>query len=290
MHKFSLSEALKNAGRRMAAELASSLVPHSGEQGAAREQIVRTFLRSHLPARFDVSSGFVFDAHGTTSQQLDIIIADAMVTPRFEVAGGVRFYPCESVVAVGQVRTHCDSRRKVWDALSNLRSATGLDRSAGGQALCDRSGAPIDHQGDHLDRVFSFLFVVDKALEADSMREVLLEFVQRTPAHEWPNLVIALDRYLITYACDDGVCPNTIHARGIAVSEAQERSDALLEFYVFLSQAVSSTRVARVSSWHHLRKALAIDADVIYSLTGDPPPYLETLGGLPFEYPYDEGE
>lgn len=176
----------------------------------------------------------------------------------------------------------------MWDALTNLRSATALDRSAGGRALCDRSGAPIDHRREHLDRVFSFLFIVDKVLEADSTREVLLDFAQQTHPHEWPNLVVALDRYLITYACDDGVCPNTIHARGIAVSEAKDPSDSLLEFYVFLSQAVSSTRVARVSSWHHLRKALAIDADVIYSLTDEPPPYLSTLGGLPFRYPYDD--
>jgi hypothetical protein len=291
MKTFSLSDALSDAGQRMAAELSSRLVPHHGEQGSAREVVVQNFLRGHLPTRFDVCGGFVFDANGLVSDQLDIIVADATITPRFEVSGGIRFYPCESVVAVGQVRTRCDSRRKAWDALCNLRSATVLDRSASGRAQCDRSGAVLDHQRDHLDRIFSFLFVIDETLQAEAMRGVVLDFVERTPSHVWPNLVFALGRYLITYACDDGVCPNTVHARGISVAEHDAGNNTLLQFYVFLSQAVSSTRVARVSAWHHLKKAAAIEGDVIYSASEDPPPYLETINalvGLPFECPYEK--
>jgi hypothetical protein len=290
---FSLAELLTRSGERMSHDLTERLVPHRGEQGAARENVVREFLRSHLPSRFDVSSGFVFDSHGAVSSQIDIIVADAMVTPRFEVAGGVRFYPCESVVAVGQVKTHCDSRRKAWDALCNLRSVSTLDRSAGGRALCDRSGVPIDHKREHLDRIFTFLLVIDKVLDADSMREVILEYVQRSDSHTWPSIVFALGRYLATYACDDGVCPNTIHARGISVARDEDGNNALLQFYVFLSQAIVSTRVARMSSWHHLGNAASPNAEVIYSVRDDPPPFLETvnaLAGLPFECPYADDE
>lgn len=293
MTEFSLAELLRLSGARMASELAERLVPHRGEQGGAREHVVREFLRSHLPSRFDVSSGFVFDASGAVSKQIDIIIADATITPRFEVAGGVRFYPCESVVAVGQVKTHCDSRRKTWDAFGNLRSVSLLDRSAGGRALCERSGVPIDHTRDHLDRVFTFLFVTDRVIDPDSMREVVLDYVERSESHAWPSLVFALGRFLVTYACDDGVCPNTIHARGISLAREADGNDVLLQFYVFLSQAIMSTRVARVSSWHHLGIAARADASIIYSCADDPPPYLATLHsmtGRPFACPYDVDE
>lgn len=289
MSTFSLADLLTRAGHHMAEELDDQLVPHRGEQGGARERIVRDFLRSHLPARFDVSAGFVFDAHGAVSEQLDVIVADAMVTPRFEASGGVRFYPCESVVAVGQVKTHCDSRRKAWAALSNLRSASLLDRSAGGRAVCDRSGAAIDHKRDHLDRIFTFLFVIDRVLDGESMRKVVLDFVERSDSYTWPSLVFGLRRYLITYACDDGICPNTIHARGISICREDEGVNVLLQFYTFLSQAVVATRIARMSSWHHLARDTRANADVIYSSADDPPPYLEqvnALVGLPFECPY----
>lgn len=229
------------------------------------------------------------------SEQLDVIVADALVTPRFEVSGGVRFYPCESVVAVGQVKSRCDSRRKAWDAMCNLRSASLLDRSAGGRTTCDRTGKAIDHKRDHLDRIFTFLFVVDHILEAETMRRVVLDFVERSDSHTWPSLVFGLRQYLITYACDEGACPNTIHARGISVCREDEGNNALLQFYVLLSQAVLSTRVARNSSWHHLGQEARMNAEVIYSTFDDPPPYLEqvsALAGLPFECPYlsDEDE
>lgn len=68
-----LKDMLTHAGQRMALDLRQRLVPHHGEQGAAREEIVRAFLRSYLPKRFEVSSGFVFDAGGRISGQTDII-------------------------------------------------------------------------------------------------------------------------------------------------------------------------------------------------------------------------
>jgi hypothetical protein len=289
MSSFSLADMLKAAGARMASELSDRFVPHRGEQGAAREAVVRDFLRSYLPARFEVSTGFVFDAHGAASDQLDIIVADSMVAPRFEVAGGVRFYPCEAVVAVGQVRTHCDSKRKVWDAFENLRSAAELDRSAGGRALCDRSGAPIDHTRDHLDRVFTFLFVIDKCIKSEAMAKLVLDYAQRNSEHVWPSLVLSLGKHLTTYACDDGACPNTMHARGISSMLEEDGNNTLLQFYVYLSQALASTRVARMSSWHHLGRAASVNGDIYYSATDDPPPFLASLvGGFPPGFPYDD--
>jgi hypothetical protein len=289
---FSLAEMLQAAGARMASELSDRFVPHRGEQGAAREAIVRDFLRAYLPSRFVVSAGFVFDAAGAVSNQLDIIVADESVSPRFEVAGGVRFYPCEAVVAVGQVRTHCDSRKKVWDAFENLRSVSELDRSAGGRAVCARTGKPIEHTSDHLDRIFTFLFVIDKSIDADSMLNVMLDYVLRNEDYTWPSLVLSLGKYVMTYACDDGACPNTTHARGLSSLLEEDGNNTLLQFYVYLSQAITVTRVARMESWSHLGRAAAVNADIYFSTTDDPPPYLSTLLGGPFPpgCPHDDND
>src|SRR5690349_21683972 len=219
--RFSIGQLLSAAGRRMADELRERLVPHRGEQGAARETVIRDFLRAQLPLRFELSSGFVFDAQGNVSDQLDIIIADTMIAPRFEAAGGVRFYPCESVVAVGQVRTNADSKRKTWDAFCNLRSVAQLDRSADGRATCDGTSEPIDYKGNHLHRIFTFLFVIDGALDGETMREVVFDYATRSEPHLWPNLVFTLDRYIVTFHCEDGVCPNTAHARGVSLVRAE---------------------------------------------------------------------
>jgi hypothetical protein len=111
MNNFSLLRLLQASGKRMKEELRERLTPHPGELGSNREEIIRDFRRRYLPRRFEVSNGFAFDASGRVSKQLDIVIVDSQVCPRFETAGGIRFFPCESVVAVGQVKSSLTSRR-----------------------------------------------------------------------------------------------------------------------------------------------------------------------------------
>jgi hypothetical protein len=120
--KFSLELMLKAAGKRMRDDLAERMVEHPGELGGGREEIFRRFLRAYIPSRFEVSTGFAFDSRGNVSQQLDIVIANALVCPRFETVGGNRFYPCESVVAVGQVKSSLTSDADLRSALANLES------------------------------------------------------------------------------------------------------------------------------------------------------------------------
>jgi hypothetical protein len=247
-----LRDLLAHAGQRMALDLRQRLVPHRGEQGASREAIIREFLRAYLPKRFEVSTGFVFDADGRVSEQIDIIIADSLVTPRFEDPGGIRFYPCEAVVAAGEVRTAITSRTQLWDAITQLRSVSLLDRSANGRAVCYHTGEVIDHTHNHLHQIFTFLMILDRAPSSDLTTEVLLEVVHRSDSHEWPNIIVALEKYLVTYACDNGVCPNTEHARGISTITGNNASDTLLKFYLFLSQALTVTSVAQISSWAYL--------------------------------------
>src|SRR2546430_2073339 len=99
--EISLERLLAEASEIMAAKLRSKLLAHPGELGAAREQVVRDFLSAHLPRRFAVSTGFAFDCAGAVSGQLDIVIYDADICPRFEVPGGKFLFPCEAVLAVG---------------------------------------------------------------------------------------------------------------------------------------------------------------------------------------------
>jgi hypothetical protein len=217
MENLSLIQMLRVAGIRMSTDLKERLISHPGELGSDREEIIRNFLRSYLPKRFEVSTGFVFDSKGSLSKQLDIIIADSSVCPRFETVGGKRFYPCECVVAVGQVKSSVTSSAKLNDALENLRSVKTLDRSADGKALDRERQEPIDHITNHLHQIFTFLFITGEALSASFVKDKLIDYIGNYEPHLWPNVIFALDQYLITFCCDDGVCPNPMHARGIAV-------------------------------------------------------------------------
>ncbi|MGE3805449.1 MAG: DUF6602 domain-containing protein [Gemmataceae bacterium] len=267
---WSLTDLLRHTGDRLAHDLAQGLIPHRGEQGRVREEYIRGFLRRNLPRRFEVTTGFVFDSSGRISGQLDVIVADSQVAPRFELAGDVCFYPCECVVAVGQVRSRCDSEAKFLDAIENLRSASSLDRSANGKAVSIVDKRPLEPRFNHLDRMLTFVFVIDHALKGGTARDVLLQYLHDNGDEQaWPNLVFALDQYLLTYCCDDGVCPNTRHARGVALSRHSDETNTLLQFYAFLSQACAVISVAQPSYWEHLNGTLKFDAEVFYSSLHD---------------------
>jgi hypothetical protein len=275
---FGLAELLAASGERMAADLRQRLIDHPGELGTEREEIVRRFLSSYLPKRFEISTGFAFDAAGHVSKQLDVIIADAQACPRFETVGGKRYYPCEAVVAVGQVRSSVTSTKVLAEALDNLESVKSLDRSANGQAYDTTFGETLAPKVNHLHQIFTFLFVTDKALAGDRVREELLNLIATRDAHLWPNVIFALDRYLVTYACLDGVCPNTMHARGIALKEAgDDASDLLMKFYLLLGTAIEVTRVSGLAYGQYLLGVNQWNASVWHSTTDTPPPRVPVL-------------
>ena len=278
MSNDALRRLLTDAGERMAIDLSQELTTHRGENGRCREEALRRFLRRHLPRRFDVADGFAFDWQGRQSDQLDIVIANPFVAPQFETEGGLRLHPIESVLSVGQVRSKLTSEAEFLDALDNLASVTSLDRSANGAALCYETGRPIQHTADHRDRVFTFLVITGRSLSGDRMRELLLDYALGTECHMWPNAIIALDKFILTFHCDDGACPNTMHARGLSLLTGAP-GVTLLQFYLYLAQALEVTSVGSVPYASYLSN-LKPDVDAVFStrnLPHEAPPLLSSM-------------
>lgn len=278
MNKLNLAKLLSLAGDRMSRDLKEQLISHPGELGTEREEVLRSFLRLHLPKRFEVSTGFIFDSAGNLSKQLDIIVADSLVCPRFETAGGKRIYPCECVVAVGQVRSSITSVSALNEALLNLHSAKDLDRSAKGNAIDKKYDEWIDNRENYLHQIFTFVFVTGKSLSLNSIKPEMLNYISSHEPHLWTNVIFALDQYLVTFCCEDGVCPNPMHARGISFQSASSRQDILLRFYKLLGRAIEVTRVSGLPYWQYLEGVGEDwDVDVWHSMAEYPPPLLRDL-------------
>jgi hypothetical protein len=233
----------KLLAEQMWVSLREELIPHRGEQGTAREVIVRAFLARYLPKRFAVSSGFVFDHAGRVSKQVDVVVYDAIDSPCFETAGDKQFFPCEGVVCVGEVKSSLTSERRAYEAFENLQSVRALDRSGGGRNVCRTRERHVDHERVYLDQVFPFLFVTGRVLSEPAMRGALSAFVRGKPRHMWPNVILAFDRYALTYACPDGTCPNTMHAVGVGSVVNDSRADLLMRWFLYVAQAICGTTV-----------------------------------------------
>lgn len=251
-NKFQVPDLLKSISEQMSIALKQNLIPHPGELGTGREEIMRDFLRKHLPQKFGVTTGFVFDAQGNISKQVDVIIFDNSNNPTFEAAGGKQFIPCESVVCVGEIKSSLTSKQEILKAFENIRSVKVLDRSGNGENFALGLGTPINTKEDHLDQIFSFLFVIDKCVSEETMRKTLFEYMWENERHLWVNLCFYYENYLLTYCCENGICPNPMDAFAISSIPNATSGYLLLTFYRLLARAINVIRVSSFSYWEYL--------------------------------------
>ncbi len=250
--EFSIATLIEAEAERLASSLRQKLIPHSGELGSAREQVVRDFIQQNLPRRLAVSTGFVFDVHGNVSEQMDVVIHEAEKCPIFQTPGGVKFFPCEGVVSVGQIKSNLTSCQELNQALKNLRSAKRLDRSGGEENVSEVSGQPMEPAQNHLHQMFTFVFIINRCMAAPSMVDAFYEHLCANPRHEWPNMIFAFDQFFLTHSCSAGICPNPMDSFAIGLVDESSTSELLLWFTRLLTQATTATHTAYFSYYRHL--------------------------------------
>jgi len=71
-------------------------VAHSQSAGEARERALIELLRKNLPSRVGVEQGgFVVDARGNESAEMDIVIYDKTLGTVFNAIEGERYFPAK---------------------------------------------------------------------------------------------------------------------------------------------------------------------------------------------------
>ena len=83
-NKFNALNALKVTEEFWKRRIASSdIADHPTTKGDVAEAAWRELLGRYLPARYQVSSGFVISMNGGISDQIDCVVYDNMYTPAF---------------------------------------------------------------------------------------------------------------------------------------------------------------------------------------------------------------
>jgi len=111
----------------------SILLDHPVTKGDHCEGAWIDFFRSFLPNRYAVDKGFVFDANGNISDQIDIIIYDALYSPLiFGTDSGEKFVTSESVYAIFDSKPSIDkgnldyTNQKIESVKRLVRSSRGI--------------------------------------------------------------------------------------------------------------------------------------------------------------------
>ncbi|NTE90150.1 DUF6602 domain-containing protein [Agrobacterium rubi] len=92
---------------------------HAAEFGSYREEITRDFIRMFVPARLEISDGFILNRNNEISTQSDIIIFDPTKSPLIQSQNRLRFFFNDSVCGIGEVKSVL-SRKGLEDCLLKL--------------------------------------------------------------------------------------------------------------------------------------------------------------------------
>ena len=132
---------------------------HPGEYGIYRERSLTPFLRMIMPQRLNINSGFLITPKDNVSTQCDIVIYDSKSTPLIEDGENQTFYPIETVVGIGEVKSTL-SKADFEDAVNKLAKNKQLRKDIidlhPPRIKKDHDG-PIDLKSYMYDSIFSFL-------------------------------------------------------------------------------------------------------------------------------------
>lgn len=103
-------------------------IEHPGSKGDATEQHWIEFLRTYLPDRYKVDKAIVIDSTGNVSEQMDVVIYDAIYTPFIFKQDGFMYIPAESVYAVFEVKQ--DVKGYIEYAAKKIESVRKLKRTS----------------------------------------------------------------------------------------------------------------------------------------------------------------
>jgi hypothetical protein len=251
-----LLTALRNTTRRIEAEIEDSkLFQHKGERGTFREQIVSRLLRPFLPACYGVGTGEVFSEDGASSNQVDLVIYDAVFSNVLFRDGATSLFPCESVYGSIEVKSNL-STEELEMAIGNIRSLKRLPRAASDMMdLLPFShldvDAPLTYNTAKLNPYLGIIFAYD-GLTAESAGKVLEDALraalQKNPADAdlLPNGVFCLKRgYLLLRSqaspAGNGIAP--LLGAFTGYGSLYTGDDTLAMFFLYLNTALNLIRL-----------------------------------------------
>ena len=103
-------------------------IHHQGCKGDATEDKWIDFFRKYLPKRYNVDKAMVIDYDGNVSQQIDIVVYDALYTPFIFNHDGFKYIPAESVYSVFEVKQ--DINGNIEYAGKKIESVRKLKRTS----------------------------------------------------------------------------------------------------------------------------------------------------------------
>ncbi len=163
-------------------------IPHHALKGSEAEDLIRTFLRKHLPKRFDVGSGFIIDPRDRISRQCDVVIYDALNCPVYRASEDAAIFPSNNVAAIVEVKSVL-GKKEIEDAAEKIADAKSLAK----EQLPDLPVLVTEQTQGH---VFTF----GSSISLEKISEHYCEMVRKHGFGRHIDSITILDKVLLTLA------------------------------------------------------------------------------------------
>jgi len=178
---------------------------HPGEFGQYREGACKDFIRFITPNRLSIGQGFLINTSGKVSHQCDIVIYDSDSSPLIESNERQRFYPIETTVAVGEVKSIL-SKSDFREAINKLSKVKVLREEIKHPVVIrkEHSGA-YDPVRNPYDQVFTFLICQKLDFDlSDIVGNINLLYDSSIICRHKHNLILSIEDGLLAYYDENG--------------------------------------------------------------------------------------
>lgn len=211
MRRTTRDEIFTQAAQRLRSEFEElSTVPHNALKGGEAEDLVRKFLRDHLPRRFGVGSGFLIDPDDSVSRQSDVVIFDAIDCPVYRTSEDAGIFPSNNVAAVVEVKSRI-TKERLRSAFENIAEAKSLKKHG-------HIPSPFRNQ------TYGCIFAFDSELSLDSTLGAYSELMREFGIGHHPDLMVVLDKAVFTLAACYPGASTFVSATIIGLGESAEGS------------------------------------------------------------------
>lgn len=272
--QFSGQDYVLSVARHLVAEFTEAgKAGHPVLIGAARETPARAKFVKLLPGNIGVGSGIVIDSFGGRSKQQDIVLFERDICPVFSIndTPEATFFPIESVLAVGEVKSTLD-KATLEDCFSKIASVKTLKRFEEEETHIDGLPPAVSyrHYGSRmgmaavledqfsplnsLDQVFGFVLAGKFGLQSRTIFDHTIANARAYSASSAPNTIISLADGHISWldAGKNALCRSAMEGETIVFSSQADLAFPwlinLLKLYIDHGRTVAVKHLRRYTN------------------------------------------
>lgn len=214
---------------------ATKIINHAATAGAQREDIIKDFLRDHLPEIISICSGQIIDSNNLYSKQQDVVFVLNNL-PRLKFFSHAELIFAEGVVATIEIKTNLNNA-SLQMACENIKSVKDLNRNVLGttQMGVTHSWPP--------NKILTVIVAYD-SVELNILAETICKLNIAKP-----DLVFVLSKGLLIQN-HELLFPKQEQAEYLIIGNAAEGFKILLTFLTEITGTLSS----RIINWREYWK------------------------------------